>query len=215
MKHLSIDIETADDKPTAAILSIGAYWFDPYPKQAIQGTGQFGRVQYEPGNEYNSMRAFYLNVSLDDEISRGFTWSQKTMEWWRAQTTEAKEALSTPQPVTSQAAFEALASWIGASKEADDFITWNHSTFDAPILNYHFRTLGIEHPWRYNRVLDLRTLLYMVTGFRSKVLIPRAKIEHHALYDAFEQAQLIQSLHWIVEHGSEGIVEELEALSAG
>ncbi|MGS3390756.1 3'-5' exonuclease [Citrobacter portucalensis] len=70
MKHLMIDIEAMDDKPTAAITAIAAIFFNPE-------TGEVGKT-------------FYRRISLDDAMSNGGTVSAEAIEWWLRQSSEIR-----------------------------------------------------------------------------------------------------------------------------
>lgn len=73
MKHLMIDLETMDNKPTSAIASIGAVFFDPE-------TGEMGEQ-------------FYQRVSLGSCVGHGLTMGSETVLWWMRQDAEARSEL--------------------------------------------------------------------------------------------------------------------------
>ncbi|KLP41766.1 3'-5' exonuclease [Enterobacter ludwigii] len=73
MKHLMIDIEAMDDKPTAAITAIAAVFFDP----------ESGEV----GNK------FYRRICLADAMSHGGTVSAEFILWWLRQPSETRAQL--------------------------------------------------------------------------------------------------------------------------
>ncbi|MEH5619552.1 3'-5' exoribonuclease [Enterobacter cloacae] len=73
MKHLMIEIEAMDDKPTAAVTAIAAIFFNPE-------TGEVGKT-------------FYRRVSLDDAMSNGGTVSAAAFKWWLQQPSEGRHQL--------------------------------------------------------------------------------------------------------------------------
>lgn len=73
MKHLMIEIEAMDDKPTAAVTAIAAIFFNPE-------TGEVGKT-------------FYRRVSLDDAMSNGGTASAAAIKWWLQQPSEERDQL--------------------------------------------------------------------------------------------------------------------------
>lgn len=73
MKHLMIEIEAMDDKPTAAVTAIAAIFFNPE-------TGEVGKT-------------FYRRVSLDDAMSNGGTVSAAAIKWWLQQPSEERDQL--------------------------------------------------------------------------------------------------------------------------
>lgn len=73
MKHLMIDIEAMDDKPTAAITAIAAAFFNPE-------TGEVGKT-------------FYRRISLDDAMKNGGTVSAEAITWCLKQSSETRSNL--------------------------------------------------------------------------------------------------------------------------
>lgn len=73
MKHLMIEIEAMDDKPTAAILAVAAAFFNPK-------TGEVGKT-------------FYRRISLDDAIKNGGTVSAEMIAWYLKQSADTREKL--------------------------------------------------------------------------------------------------------------------------
>lgn len=73
MKHLMIDLETMDNKPTAAITAIGAVLFNPE-------TGEMGET-------------FYRRISLTSSVDYDCTMGADTVLWWLRQSIEAKTRL--------------------------------------------------------------------------------------------------------------------------
>ena len=73
MKHLMIEIEAMDDKPTAAVTAIAAIFFNPE-------TGELGKT-------------FYRRISLDDAMSNGGTVSAAAIKWWLQQPSEERDQL--------------------------------------------------------------------------------------------------------------------------
>jgi hypothetical protein len=41
----------------------------------------------------------------------------------------------------------------------EEFRLWCHATFDEPILSNAYRKAGIDEPWKFRSVRDLRTLI--------------------------------------------------------
>lgn len=73
MKHLMIEIESMDDKPTAAVTAIAAIFFNPE-------TGEVGKT-------------FYRRISLDDAMSNGGTVSAAAIKWWLQKPSEERDQL--------------------------------------------------------------------------------------------------------------------------
>lgn len=132
MKDVMIDIETLDTGNNAAVLSIGAVYFD-------RKTGKTGEQ-------------FYCRISMDDALSHG-SLSDDTLEWWNRQPDEARiEAFGGKERINDAA--ERLIGFIKPDSQA-----WgNGSVFDITILENWFRSVGKKAPWDFWNVRDVRTI---------------------------------------------------------
>lgn len=93
MKHIMIDLETMDNRPTAAIVAIGAVAFDP-------ATG-----------EVDTDCAFYINIDLQSSLDAGLTVSGSTVNWWLQQSEAAREEITAPGERLEMALFE-FSQWL-------------------------------------------------------------------------------------------------------
>lgn len=158
MIDLMIDIETAGTKAGCAVLSIGAVYFDRETKAV--------------GDK------FYASMG-----TKSFAFGEQekaTMDWWAKQSPEARLAAfgGTDEPLVVAKAFAAFVQ--------PKCKPWgNGSIFDIVILEAWFATLGVECPWKFWNVRDVRTavdLMDLNTG-------PELRVgEHHnALDDCLTQ----------------------------
>lgn len=131
MNHISIDIETLDTLPTAAITQIGVCSFD---KEEIKST---------------------LNIHLDCATQHHGTASKATLDWiksknlprWEGPTFNYKEACTILNHFLLNENFSTI--WCyGAS-------------FDFPILRIAYHHAKIDMPWHYRQERCLRTALAM------------------------------------------------------
>lgn len=175
MKQVSLDIETLGTKPGAVILSIGAVLFN------IDGPISIGHST-----------VFSRNVSVWSCLDAGLTIDPDTLAWWKSDkvTPEARDALNYPYPMPLADAAKEFGEWYkgtGAEK------VWaKPPSFDCELLDAAFRAVGVDVPWGFRDMLDLRTLLH-VSGFNDKSH-PMAPglVEHIAIDDAVHQASIIR-----------------------
>lgn len=157
--NVVIDLETLALSPNACILSIGAC--------------------SENGEK------FY--TELDWEAQRDL-WArevnQSTWDWWMAQ--EAENPGLFPGGAGCQLlvnALQELSEWLSAYDKEELKIWCRGLNFDISILEHAFRQQGVEIPWKYNMVRDVRTALDVVPGLPG-VELQKPRKKHHALKDA-------------------------------
>lgn len=155
MKNVMFDIETLGTRPTSVIVQIGACYFN-------RNTGEVDRE-------------FSVNIEPDDR----FTQDQSTLDWWAAQSQEAKDAVFTGGIKLE----EALAEFAIFLKDCE--YLWSHATFDAPILSNAYAVLGMKMPVPYRGLRDIRTLMDLSNT--SALKVAREGIHHNALDDAKTQ----------------------------
>jgi len=188
MRNLMIDIETLSTQPDAAILTIGAVFFDPL-------AGTIGPT-------------FYERIRPEDAVV-GRHVSGETLAWWMVQPDAARQEVMGG----NLSLFDALRSLTHfiATQCPDhhpdiglplrwswpDLKVWaNGSSFDIVILEHAYRSINhptFITPWTYRAARDVRTILTLPDVDKP----PRdpASIQHHALDDAIYQAQCIISAY--------------------
>lgn len=171
MNHLSIDLETLNTTPDAAIISIGACFFDPIK-------GEIGAK-------------FYQAIDINNAIENG-TVSGSTLTWWVQQKENAKEVFSDPDALPIMNALGFFRQWVTLNRIDADVQVWgNGATFDNVILEYAFNKEKILCPWKFNKNRDLRTIKELAKQLNdgNTVKIDRTGgTEHNALDDAINQA---------------------------
>ena len=140
MKNIMIDLETLDHRKTAAIVSIGAIYFDE------NGVGE----------------KFYQNITIDSCIRSGLTVGGETLKWWFSQSDYARKSLfeeTTPLNL-------ALASFSNYVK--GPVKVWgNGSDFDIAILQNAYNRLNMPLPWKPYDGRCFRTVCNL-TGIKKK-----------------------------------------------
>ena len=157
--HVMVDLETADNVATSAIVSIGALVFRG-PSDGV---------------------CFYCAVDLTSSKALGLTESQDTMAWWARQAPEAQAVFTDPdrKPI-----LVALAEFYGFVQDLQDPKIWgNGADFDNAILQTAYRLAGLHAPWTFWNNRCYRTAM---AGVRTPK--DRTGTYHNALDDAKTQA---------------------------
>ncbi|EJH0878954.1 exonuclease [Escherichia coli] len=171
--HLMIDLETMGKKSNAPIVVIGAVFFDPQ-------TGEIGPT-------------FYIVISLVDAMDTGAVPDGSTIEWWLAQSSEARSAILVDQVKLVDALIQ-FREFINEYSDENFVQVWgNGATFDNTILRTSYERLNIPCPWRYYNDRDVRTIVELgkTIGFDARTVIPFEGVRHHALDDARHQAKYV------------------------
>ena len=173
-----IDLETMGRSARAPIVSIGAVKFDmdlscPLPVPTLEDDHQFYRV-----------------VSLRSSVEAGLEMDPETVMWWLDQTKDAQNSLlpaGTGAIVDLPRALYLLKLWWETPPKP--VTMWSHATFDAVILHEAYRLCAMDPPWHYREVRDLRTAQAEVDCTQYAY---DYRNHHHALYDAWRQANLLK-----------------------
>lgn len=169
--HVMIDIETLSQHQNAVILSIGACKFT-----------------FENG----ITDKFYINVDPRSCKEYGLHIQQSTVDWWKQQSEEARNALKEDQRPLPEALAK-LNDFVGRDK--NQFLWANGSVFDFGILTsaYQACKMDTEKNWRYWQELDARTI-YTFAGVRNDKIRKEESGHHNALADAISQTQTLIGL---------------------
>lgn len=167
MNDLMIDIETLSIKDTAAVISIGACFFDTKTK--------------EIGAKFS------MNLKLDEQL-KNRTVDADTLKWWFTQSDAAKRVFS-EEALPTDIVLKTFAAWVLANARVEEVRPWgNGATFDISILENLFRQYNIDPPWVFWNVRDLRTFREYVAG---NAKVTKLGIDHNALDDAMSQAKYV------------------------
>lgn len=162
--NLMLDIETLDNKPNSAILSVGAVYFDK------SGLG----------------KEFYINIDLEDSIKHGFDFNADTFYWWMSQSNESQKALISDRVKVSDALIQ-LKRFIIHNSDWEKLKVWgNGSDFDNVILSNAFNKISPITPWNFWNNRCFRTFVDVTGAERVK-----PTTAHNALDDAKAQAQTL------------------------
>lgn len=165
--NVSFDLETWGTRPGCAIRSVGAAMFDPH--------------SMEIGSE------FYANVSDASCEVAGLHRDQSTVDWWKKQSQQARDALTADQRTLT----EVVASFDDWWRKNRAIFVWSQgANFDEPIWSAACHAIGRKTPWRFYDSRCTRTV-YDAAGFDPRS-VRRAGTHHNALSDAKHQALCVQ-----------------------
>ena len=172
--HAMIDLETLGTTPDCAVLTIGGVKFDP-------------NLIHKPTQE------FYYRFEVNEQLDKGRTTLESTLEWWGKQDEEVREeALGDGNRTPVIEVLQALNKWcVGV-----DAVWCQGPAFDICILENLYRQYDHHIPWAFWKIKDSRTLF----GIMPKD--PRKEFDfaaHNALEDCKVQAICVQ--HTIKELG--------------
>lgn len=174
-EELIIDIETMGTEPDTVVLSIGALF-----------------VSLNPGVQIKESPIFYEKINLNCPHNKERSKTESTAIWWSEQDPEvAAEALDGTESL--QVIMQRFYDWIIANCNPKYVKPWgNGSVFDVVILENAFKQVGIEVPWKYWNVRDVRTIVDLAEQVgHKKSLYPFHGKPHHALHDALHEAQIV------------------------
>ena len=168
MTDLMIDLETLGTKPDAPIISLGAVFFDPFK-------GTVG-----PN--------FYMVLDVKEQIKYGRKPDGDTLKWWMGQSGAAKKVFSdSAKPVAE--ILQLFTKWIKANEQKKGrqgvYVWGNGSTFDISLMENIYIQYGLDAPWNYNSIMDLRTFKRFVGNGQQ---IKKSGTNHNAVDDALSQA---------------------------
>lgn len=171
MDNIMVDLETLDNGPTSAILSIGAVAFN----------------EIGPGDE------FYTVVKVKSCTDVGLTLNADTVMWWMQQSDAARAAFNNNEAMHLREALRRFEQFItSATGDPRKAKVWgNGATFDNVILANAYRASGLDRPWKYSNDRCYRTLKNLYPWVKGPA---SGAVKHNALEDARWQARHASSI---------------------
>lgn len=182
MKNIMLDLETMGTSSTAAIVAIGAVFFEPL-------TGETGEK-------------FYTVIDLSDSAKFGDL-DGRTVTWWLSQSDEAREVFKDKNKVTLKQALTDFYDWVYEHcdrnyRNKPDAIVWgNGASFDNVILRNAYAHFPIEAPWFFANDRDVRTVVdlgVVMRGVNPKRTLTLKGVAHNALDDACFQVAYVSEI---------------------
>lgn len=172
LPDLMLDLETLGTSTDAAIVAIGACWFDV--KAGTVGD------------------AFHRRVDLTKSASPGKV-DVATVEWWLKKDKVAIGETFWGSRVALEHALEEFSKWVGDPSLLTKVALWSNApTFDEAILRSawarHYDAVLAPFPFAYYHSRCYRTLLAVAKETVGMKAIPFVGTAHCALDDAIHQA---------------------------
>jgi len=169
--NIMIDLETLGTSVDAAVVAIGATYFD----------------RNGPCDDSLGDRTFYAVIDFQSCIDAGLRLDGSTIEWWLRQKDKPRHAICDSTHSLKEA-LEQFSLFV----ERNAFIWGNGSEFDNAILKNAYRAVGLPLPWKYSASRCFRTL---------RALFPQVEppegvggVHHNALDDALYQAHFYSKI---------------------
>lgn len=180
MNNVMLDIKTLSVSKNAAIISIGAVFFNP-------ATGELGSE-------------FYQTITRSSCESEGLEVDERTLQWWSEQSFEARAVLHDPDAIHIFFALQNFRQWILQNTPANQHIEiWdNGASFDCGIVDNACRRSAVKLPWRYENERDVRTIVSLgrnLLNIDPKYAVPFVGTAHNALADAKHQAAYVSHIY--------------------
>jgi len=171
MNHIMLDIETMGVSTSAAIMSIGACYFNP-------ATGEIGDTFHEQ-----------VNIASNGQIDAS------TVIWWMGQSDEARSKFKNNGKAGH--IYAVLAEFADFVKPGCQ-VWGNGIAFDNVIIRnaYEHPSCGDAAPWKFWDDRDVRTMVEIgkVIGIDPKRDFPFEGVKHDALADAIHQAKYVSAI---------------------
>lgn len=170
MREIMLDLECTDSKRTAAIVSIGAVFFDIHKQQL--------------GEE------FYVEISLNGinkQFEAGRTSSLETIQWWMAQSDAARNVWLKNEHEKMDI-IPALHEFVkfAAKSEERPRVWGNGVDYDNVVLRDCYEMFNIKAPWHFRDSRCYRTIKNLFN--KSHTGLDRIGNHHNGLDDAKTQA---------------------------
>lgn len=166
MKNIMLDLETMGNHSNAAIISIGAVYFDD------TGLGP----------------EFYHKISLESSMKAGLKTDPDTILWWMHQQYEArKEFIGNSREKTLSEVLDLFSNFVKPGR----LIWGNGSDFDNVVLATAYDVLDKKRPWQYKNNRCYRT---MKNEYPKAPKPAENNLVHNAIEDAKWQARHLISI---------------------
>lgn len=180
LPDVMIDLETLGNGYDGLFTNIGACQFDPH-------TGEIGAL-------------FECSIDWRSSLDAGRTITAETVQWWLAQSKDAKDGILKEGIPLDQALSE-FAKWI----HPDAKVWGNGSNFDIGKLEHAYGYYNI--PWKFFNIRDVRTVCDLASGLVKKTDVPFEGVSHTALADAIHQATYVSKMVMAIDEAKALVIK--------
>lgn len=134
-----------------------------------------------------------LKLNVAEQLLAGRVVEPSTLDWWNRQNHKARlQLVERPDlQMKVKEALTMLAEFIDGAK-----VYCRGTDFDPPILASLYADFGMEVPWQYNEVRDVRTYIDALSdgtnGYLSGWEKPAWLVAHNSLHDCLRDALQMQ-----------------------
>lgn len=164
MKDVMIDIETLGNGKHAALIQVGACYFN-------RATGEIGET-------------FKVNIDARSAVDSGAELDADTVYWWLSQSKEAISAVTAEPQMAIVPAMNQLNDFLEKAKAV-----WSHATFDFVIVTETLKRLKIKPKFHYRTCRDIGTLVDLANIDTKDPNLVRGGIHHDGLDDCIFQVR--------------------------
>lgn len=169
MLDLMIDLETMGTGDNAAIIAIGACFFN-------RNTGEIGEK-------------FYSQISLQSAVNLGMEIDPSTVLWWMQQENDARSKFFDNEKAKD--AIVVAGDFVNFVNKVYNVKPWgNGATFDITKVENLIRKSGFIVPWAFWNIRDVRTVVDLC-DCREDVAFEG--VPHYALDDAIHQVKYVSA----------------------
>lgn len=181
LSNVMLDLETMGNGSNAAVVAIGAVFFDPF--SGTTGAEFYQEVKLTSAAHYGDMDA-------------------STVEWWLQQSDEARALFSKENQANRVVLKDALtefSEWMNQIPEIKHRVVWgNGSGFDNVILSNTYKAARMRQPWQHWNDRDVRTIVDLgrvLRGANPKRDLPFEGVQHNAVDDAKHQVKYVSAIY--------------------
>ena len=178
MKNVMLSLNTVGKGDNAALVSIGAVFFDP-----IENT--VGAEFYQPILLENAVKFGHMDIS--------------EIEWWMQQSDTVRAVFIADDRMHLEDALVEFSDWISQVDEFDERRVWsNGATLHSVILANAYTATGIQKPWPSYGDRDVTTIVELGRELRRinpKLSLPFVGHMVNSLHDARHQAKYVSAIY--------------------
>lgn len=133
MNNVMLDIETMGTACDSVIVQVSMIRFD---------------------KDGNMGETLSVKINTEEQLALGAKKYQDTIDWWQKTNPTLFESLTTGDDILSvKEALNKISAFVFRSDKV-----WSHAYFDAPLLGNLYQLAGIQTPWNYKSIRDIRTI---------------------------------------------------------
>lgn len=158
---------------------------------------QLAFVAFDLDDPDTTIRTDEEYLPLDPQLVLSRVISGDTLIWWMGQNEQARKRFEANKGNDFQELVALVQSWIRKFEQATAGaekveVYAQGPQFDIVTIESLLADLGLEAPWKYNQIRDLRTLMAEAGMDKSTVPMAPGLVSHHALSDCRHQINVLQ-----------------------